>query len=309
VENRNSAGDRAETHPLVSVVIPTFNRAHILGEAIDSVIAQEYPHWELHVVDDGSSDGTRELVERYRQDGRIHYHRQENAGQATARNNGVNHSRGDYIAFLDSDDRWLPHKLRVQVQCVVEDPSIDVIYGDVERMDGDGQLLPDRPTNPRYSGIVWQQLLVDNFVHLITSMVRSETIKGAGGFDTSFRCADDYNLWLRLSASAIFKYLPGKVSRYRVEGQRISDNLDGRFESNLRSVRGFIDAHPELVTKEIERQTYTRIYQYYALGFAQRGEFWKSVGLASRALGITPFAYRNWRTLLAVLARPVRQMA
>jgi glycosyltransferase involved in cell wall biosynthesis len=309
VENHNSTSAGAEAQPLVSVVIPTFNRAHILDEAVNSVIAQEYPHWELHIVDDGSTDGTRELVEQYADDERIHYHWQENAGQATARNQGVSHSRGDYIAFLDSDDRWLPHKLRVQVQCVVDDPGIDVIYGDVERIDGEGKVLPDRPKPPRYSGMIWQHLLVDNFIHLITSMVRSESIKRAGGFDTSFRCADDYNLWLRLSATSIFKFLPGKVSQYRVEGERISNNLDGRFESNLRSVQGFIESNPELVSKSIERQTYSRIYQFYAYGFAQRGEFRKSVGLASRALGIEPFAQKNWKTLLAILARPVRQSA
>ena len=307
--DHNSAGGRAETQPLVSVVIPTFNRAHILEEAVNSVIAQDYLHWELHIVDDGSTDGTRELVEQFRGDERIHYHWQENAGQATARNHGVSQARGDYIAFLDSDDRWLPHKLRVQVQCLVEDPQIDVIYGDVERIDADGNRLPDRPTLPRYSGTVWRQLLVDNFIPLITSMVRSETIKQAGGLDTSFRCADDYNLWLRLSATAVFKHLPDVVAQYRVEGDRISNNLDGRYESNLRSVQGFIEANPNLVSKQIERETYARIYQFYAYGYALRGEFWKSVGLASQALGKAPFAPKNWKILLAVLARPVRQLA
>lgn len=309
MEQVNRTNDRGSTPPLISVVIPTFNRDYILDEAINSVIDQTYPHWELHVVDDGSTDETRELVRGFQADERIHYHRQENAGQATARNHGVQKSRGDYIAFLDSDDRWLPHKLKVQVDCVLEDPRIDVVYGDVERINAEGNLLPDRPTRPRYTGMVWKQMLIDNFVHLSTSMVRSETIKAAGGFDTRFRCADDYNLWLRLSSSAIFKHLPGKVSQYRVEGERISNNLDGRFESNLNSVRDFIKANPELVTKQIERQTFSHVYRFYAHGFARRGEFWKSVGLASRALGTSPFAHRNWRILLAVLAMPVRQSA
>lgn len=309
MEDHNGTGAGAPSQPLVSVVIPTFNRAHILEEAVNSVIAQEYAHWELHIVDDGSTDGTRALVDQYAGDGRIHYHWQENAGQATARNNGVSHARGDYIAFLDSDDRWLPHKLRVQVQCVVEDPRIDVVYGDVELIDGDGNVLPDRPTRPRYSGVIWKQLLVNNFIHLITSMVRSETIKRAGGFDTSFRCADDYNLWMRLSASAVFKHLPGKLAQYRVEGERISNNLDGRFQSNLRTVQGFIESNRELVPKPVERSTYSQIYQSYAHGFSVRGDFWKSVGLAARAVGVSPVTAGNWKTFLAVLSRPVRPSA
>ena len=102
-------------NPLISVIIPTFNRAHVLLRAVDSVLKQSYKNFELIVIDDGSTDHTDELLSSYVREGKIQYLKQENKGVSSARNFGVKSSKGDWLAFLDSDDEWLKGKLQKQV--------------------------------------------------------------------------------------------------------------------------------------------------------------------------------------------------
>jgi glycosyltransferase involved in cell wall biosynthesis len=104
--------------PTVSVIIPTYNRANYICEAIDSILAQTYADYEIIVVDDGSTDGTRQALQRWIDDGTICYYYQENRGESAARNHGIRKARGQYIAFLDSDDLFLPTKFEKQVACL-----------------------------------------------------------------------------------------------------------------------------------------------------------------------------------------------
>src|SRR5258708_549681 len=122
---------------LVSVVIPTWNRAALLGDALDSVFAQDYAPVQVIVVDDGSTDDTRSLVARYPC---VEYYQQQHAGSAAARNRGVAHARGDYVAFLDSDDVWLPGKLRTELDLFHHFPAAGAL------LSRNQPLPPDRPT-------------------------------------------------------------------------------------------------------------------------------------------------------------------
>src|SRR6185437_7736239 len=119
--------------PLVSIITPTYNQPLLLVEAIDSVAAQTYPHWEHIVVDDGSTDDTRTIVESAmrRIGDRLRYIYQANAGTAAARNTGIRRSNGELIALLDHDDRWLPQKLSRQVIMFEEDPDLGLAYGGI----------------------------------------------------------------------------------------------------------------------------------------------------------------------------------
>lgn len=127
---------------LVSVVLPTYNRAHLIGTAIESVLCQTYAGWEVVVVDDGSSDGTEEVIRgRFAGDARIRYFAQKNRGVGAARNVGMREARGEFIAFLDSDDAFVPGKLEMQVACLRFLPDAGMIWTDMEAVDGQGNTL------------------------------------------------------------------------------------------------------------------------------------------------------------------------
>ncbi len=117
---------------LVSVIVPTYNYGHFIGQALKSMQAQTYPHWECVVVDDGSTDDTAEVVARFSDsDRRIKFLRQKNLRQAAARNNGLRNSSGQYVQFLDADDLLEPRKLERQVEYLERHPEVDIVYGDV----------------------------------------------------------------------------------------------------------------------------------------------------------------------------------
>ena len=132
--------------PLVSVLVPTFNRAHLVPEAIRSVLSQDYAPFEVVVVDDGSTDDTATVINQ-EFGRRIRYIRQENAGPGAARNTGIRASSGEYIAFQDSDDIWLPGKLRAQVDALNRHPECALVYGKALSGTADG-----RPTDRVYGG-------------------------------------------------------------------------------------------------------------------------------------------------------------
>src|SRR5579863_7279546 len=114
---------------LVSIIIPTFNRAYCIRHTVDSVVAQTHANWEVLIVDDGSTDGTRELIaSTYSHDPRIRYLYQPNAGVSHARNTGIAESHGEFVAFLDSDDVWKPWKLAVQLACLAGQPEIGMVW-------------------------------------------------------------------------------------------------------------------------------------------------------------------------------------
>ena len=122
--------------PLVSVVVPTFNRAHLIGRTIASVLGQTHRRVEVIVVDDGSTDATREAIARdHGGDERVRYFRKENGGPASARNFGFRYARGAYVALLDSDDTWLPWKLSLQIRCMERDPRVGMTWTDMEMID------------------------------------------------------------------------------------------------------------------------------------------------------------------------------
>lgn len=204
--------------PRVSVVIPTYNRARLICETLDSVLAQTYRDFEIIVVDDGSTDGTQEVVSRYGPS--LRYLRQENAGPAAARNAGIRASGGEYVAFLDSDDLWLPRKLEEEMAVLASEPSCAWAYCDVEMFDGQNGRVIGRygklVHRPR-QGWVPRWLLLGDFVASPTPVVRRTVFEQVGYFDESdvLRHREDWDMWLRIAARYPVRYLPQVLARYR----------------------------------------------------------------------------------------------
>lgn len=187
--------------PLVSIIIPTFNRALFLREAIDSVLNQTYAHRQLIVVDDGSTDGTQELLAGYSDQVTIVV--QENRGVAAARNRGISEAGGEFIAFLDSDDRFERRKLERQVAAMQESPYFIVSHTQ-ERWYRRGQHLNQKKKHRKESGDLYRRCLELCAVGMSTIMVRPEIFERVGLFNEALPCCEDYDLWLRVSVTEPF---------------------------------------------------------------------------------------------------------
>ncbi len=196
---------------LVSVVIPTYNRAGYLCRAIDSVLNQTFSDYEIIVVDDGSTDGTKEMLRPYM--ARIRYVAQENAGVSVARNRGIRLAEGEWVAFLDSDDWWLPQKLQRQLRCV-EETGADVCFVRTQRCDNDEharRALAERggaaPVNRLFRDSVRLILLDSGGLYVQSMLIRRELLTRAGCFDESLTVAEDTRLIYDLAFLTPFAFV------------------------------------------------------------------------------------------------------
>jgi len=182
--------------PQVSVIIPTYNRGWILREAVDSVLAQDYTDFELIVVDDGSTDDTREILDSYGQD--LFVFQQPNKGVSAARNRGLAESRAQLVAFLDSDDLWLPQKLTRQVEFFTINPAA-LICQTEETWVRDGVRVNPKKRHHKFSGMIFKPSLALCLVSPSAVMIRKNLFDTVGLFDESLPACEDYDLWLRVS--------------------------------------------------------------------------------------------------------------
>lgn len=186
---------------MISVIIPTYNRAPFLKKAIESVILQSYQDFEIIIIDDGSTDNTPEVISKFGD--RVIYVRKENEGPSAARNKGVKVSRGGFVAFLDSDDRWHREKLAIQVREMEKNPNF-LISHTQELWYKNGNLLPQKERHSKYGGYIFDKCLPLCSVSMSTAMVRKGIFDSVGGFDESLPCCEDYDFWLRVSTAHPF---------------------------------------------------------------------------------------------------------
>ncbi len=183
-------------NPKVSVIIPTYNRAWILREAIDSVLAQDFKDFELIVVDDGSTDDTGEILEAYKQD--LVVIRQPNRGVSAARNRGIDAAAGRLLAFLDSDDLWLPRKLSTQLEFFNSNPDA-VISQTEEIWIRNGVRVNPKIRHHKFSGMIFERSLTLCLVSPSAVMMKRALFEEVGLFDEDLPACEDYDLWLRIS--------------------------------------------------------------------------------------------------------------
>lgn len=193
--------------PLVSVVIPTYNLAGMLVEAIESVLAQTYRDHEIIVVDDGSTDDTAARVEPYLAQGVVHYVFQQNQRQAAARNRGIAMARGDLFAFLDHDDLWSPEKLERQVP-LFDDATVGIVYCGAREVDPSGATLWEKGTERFCRGAIFDRLLFDHFITCSSVVVRRSCLDRVGVFQEDLYGVDDIHLWLRICHDWAADFVP-----------------------------------------------------------------------------------------------------
>lgn len=203
--------------PLVSVIVPAYNVAEFIGEALDSVLAQTFTDYEIIVINDGSPDTEALELALAPYASRIVYLKQENKGVSAARNTGITAARGSLLAFLDGDDTWLPNYLEIQVARIQEDPSIDVLYPNVLMFGGSSEAGEEFMTICPSSGDVTFERLVSQECNVSNcSIARRDTIVRAGLFDEELRSVEDFDLWLRvIKQGGRIVYHREVLARYR----------------------------------------------------------------------------------------------
>ena len=208
----------------ISVIIPAYNQGHFLGEAIESVLAQTYPDFEVLVVDDGSTDDTAVVAQSYT-DPRVHYIYKENGGLSSARNAGLRQAKGAYISYLDSDDCFLPQKLTLLVAELEANPQIGLVAGQALLIDEHGRQSGKKFDRPLPENPV--ELLLVNPLHVGSVLLRREWQEEVGFFDETLRSYEDWDMWLRLAlADCRMHYVPEPVSLYRFHSAQMT--RDGR---------------------------------------------------------------------------------
>ncbi len=191
--------------PQVSVIITTYNRAAMVAEAVESVLAQEMTDFELIVVDDGSTDETAERLSLF--GSRLTYYQQENTGVSAARNRGLEYSSAPLVAFLDSDDLWLPSKLRLQHTYMVKHPEVYICQTE-EIWWRNGRQVNPKNHHRKPSGDIFRRSLDLCLVSPSAVMMRRELFEKVGYFDEDLPAAEDYDLWLRVSVEHSVPLLP-----------------------------------------------------------------------------------------------------
>ncbi len=220
----------------VSVIIPTYNRAPLVGEAIDSLLSQSRPPDEIIVVDDGSTDHTADVLAHYGSS--IAVITQPNAGLSAARNAGLRAATGDLIAFLDSDDRLMPGSIERRAHLLEQSADFDAVYSNVLMVDMDSQplgLYSQVQPGPRPSGSIFFELARHNLMPVHAFMFRRECLDQVGLFDERLKSLEDYDFWLRMAARFRFLYLDEPLACYRIHGGMMTTG-----QQELRLVDGIV---------------------------------------------------------------------
>ena len=218
--------------PLVSIILPTYNRADFLGRSIISVLNQQFANFELIIVDDASVDNSKEVIAVFDDQRIIYLKHERNLGGSAARNTGIRAAQGDFIAFQDSDDEWYPEKLEKQIKIMIETPpNVGVVYTGFLRVQGENKEYIPGPEIQIKEGNIFRELLKGNFVTTQAVLVKKECFQKAGMFDETLPRLQDWELFLRIAKFYEFCYIPEPlVKSFYTEGS-ISSNPKALIEA------------------------------------------------------------------------------
>lgn len=280
--------------PLVSTVIPSYNYAPFLRQAIESVLGQGYPNVEVLVVDDGSTDGSDEIAREYGD--RIRFFQQANQGVSAARNRGIQESRGSLVAFLDADDWWHPEKLERQVPCF-GDPAVGMVYSSIRYVDRDGTPVGEKTGGD--SGRVLRDLALMRGPGVpatgSTPVVRRECFERVGLFDTALSTSADWDMWRRIACHYKIERVPEALVSYRLHAASMHRNV-GRFESDM--LHAFSDMFADPAAGEVHplrRRCYGNLYATFAGSYLYNGQWRDCLRCAAQSV-------LSWPPCLAYLA-------
>ncbi len=301
------ANGQSQPSPRVSVIVPTHSRGALILETLRSVFAQTFSDYEVIVVNDGSTDDTRQVLSSLIASRRIIYVEQENQGVSGARNTGIGLARGGYVALLDDDDLWPPDKLEWQTLYLDEHPNVGVVGGTLHELAADGT------TNPRgryYQAITFESLFTGNpFWSPGQTLIRTELLKHLGGMNRSIWGADDWDLWFRVVKVSSVVMIDRLSLFYRVHDGNASKQTGRLLNGACKTLEAHLtDARAE-ERMRLRRQAHDTLYSVFGSPLVRRARGQLKSGHAGRAIasiwGVMPLirasSFERW--MLAAVAR------
>jgi len=294
--------------PRVSVILPCYNGARWISQAIKSVLAQTYKDFELLVIDDGSTDNSREIVSSYLHDGRVRYIYQENRGFSGAINRGIKESKGDFIGFIGQDDLWLPYKLELQMRYFSKHRNVDLVHSSYFVIDSEGRVIGIRNVGiPNVSSKreLIEELFLRNFIGFETVLVKKRCFDEVGFFDERMVGFSDHDMWIRIAGKFnICGYIRKPLVKKRIHESQLSKvRMGDVFKDEFLLVKKAVDQYPFL--KRIERKKLASLYYAWGISLLQKGniedakrKFLKSImyqpwKVKSIIAYITPLLYKT----------------
>jgi glycosyltransferase involved in cell wall biosynthesis len=285
----------------VSVIIPTYNRAEFLRSAIKSALRQTFTDFEIIVSDDKSTDHTREVVRSFK-DRRIKYLLNEgNKGPSATRNTAILASKGEYIAFLDDDDEWLPDKLQRQVEILDKSQAnICGVYSNRLIIDKTtGKVISDNPGTDRLTGNLLYQLAVKSPIHTTTVLIRRKCLDEVGLFDETISYMEDRDLWIRLSMNWEFEYISQPLVRAYIHGNaHLSKNLEGQTEGREK----LLEKYQYLFKKN--KKSWSELYVCLGAQYCQLKKMKSGRKSLIKGIKIYPFSTISYLHLFSSLFGP-----
>jgi glycosyltransferase involved in cell wall biosynthesis len=260
--------------PLVSIVVPTYNRGLFIAEMIESVCYQTYSNWELIIIDDGSTDNTEQIVKPYISE-KIHYRRLAHVGRSYARNLGLNISKGSFIAYLDSDDLFLPTKIEKQIQWLLKNPSTAMVYTSALIIDDNGDYIP-AVYYASASGNIYEKvaLFVPVTITLPSVMIRREIQDVVGGFDEKLDRFEDTDMWRRVARDYIIDAMSEPLIKVRThQGNRIEALDPAKLCSAVKKYVQKVKKDDGKEHRVIVAKGAARLFLHYRKAFLERPEW------------------------------------
>ena len=260
-----------------------------IGQALESVLRQTYQDYEIVVVDDGSTDGTRDIVSQFQSDKLVRYLYQDNRGPSAARNAGIRESRGQFIAFLDADDLWLPQKLERQMQAFETHPDVDVVYCDFNCIDDNGNLVPNNWDVGTRCMSLYEALMYGNVVAGSDSsvLVRAKCFAEVGVFDEELLACEDLDMWRRLALAHKFLFLDEVLVSIRQHQSKIQNDLDRMASAWERYLSKMKADTPQEYRHHLPEVAHNA-YWHLALAFLAQRRFFRASFYLSKVASLGP---------------------
>jgi len=294
--------------PKVSILIPSYNSAHFLPTSIESALSGTYQDFEIIVIDDGSSDDTKDLVQSFIDEypHKIRYIWQENMGLARARNTGIRQSQGEYLALLDADDKWLPCRLEEGVKILDADHSIGLVHGNITYIDIDDKEMgtPKRDI-PFLNGFIFENIFLRKAdIACPTAIFRRSCCEDVGGFDINLSRlgCEDRDLWLRIAQKYRVIYIDKILSYYRLTPQSMSRNLKKMMEARLYVIDKYCPQDDQR-KYNLRHKALAKVFRDMGDEFLLKEDYIGARQEYIKAIGYDPFSFWPWVNWIKTILR------
>lgn len=286
----------------VSVVIPAYNKANLTVKTVKSVLNQTYANIEIIVVDDGSTDDTKDKLQLFKD--RIIYIYKKNGGACSARNVGIKQATGEYVALIDCDDIFYPEKISKSVECLEKESDCGFVYTGAYFIKGDDSIISEhKKYNPHFSGWIATKLILRNFICNSTVVVRKSCFKEVGLFDEKIFIPADWDMWLRLSEKYKAAYIDEDLTGYRLTNGFTALNMEKAIEEKCYALdKAFTRSN--YFSKKFKKKCLSNAYYSYGISYAVVGNFKKSREFLYKSVVNNPYNLKLFVILMGVIIAP-----